>query len=128
MRPIQEAVPINVWNVAEPDSLTSLHMMWKSGCRCARVTLTRPTPLNSVASWMHTAVPRPITVETAAPATPSSGNGPTPNISSGSRIRLIVLAIHSTRMAMAASPAPLNPALIRKSSRMTPFAPSMIDA
>ena len=39
---------------------------------------------------------------------------------------LIALAIHSTRIAIAASPAPRNTALIRNSIMITPLAPSMI--
>ena len=38
---------------------------------------------------------------------------------------LIALAIHSTRIAIAASPAPRNTALMRNSSMITPLAPSM---
>ena len=44
----------------------------------------------------------------------------------GSRQMLIALAIHSTRIAIAASPAPRKTALIRNSIRMTPLKPSTI--
>ena len=40
----------------------------------------------------------------------------------------MLFASHSTRMAIAASPAPRNTALIRNSSRITTFPPSMIRA
>ncbi len=67
---------------------------------------------------------RPIVVPTAAPVTPSRGNGPTPKMNSGPRIMLQPLAIHSERMAMAASPAPRNTALIRNSSSTAALPPS----
>ena len=70
-------------------------------------------------------MPRPVVVATAAPVMPSSGNGPRPKIRHGSRQILIALAIHSTRIAIAASPAPRNTALMRNSSMITPLAPSM---
>src|SRR5260370_1299829 len=47
---------------------------------------------------------RPMLVETAAPVTPSLGNGPRPMMKQGSRQRLMKLASHKTRMATAASP------------------------
>ncbi len=40
----------------------------------------------------------------------------------------MLFASHSTRIAIAASPAPRNTALIRNSSRITTFPPSMIRA
>ena len=61
-------------------------------------------------------MPRPIVVAIAAPVTPSSGNGPRPKISSGPSTMLMTLASQSTRIAIAASPAPRKIALIRNSS------------
>ena len=68
---------------------------------------------------------RPIVVAIAAPVTPSRGKGPMPKMSSGPRMMLIQFASHSTRIAIAASPAPRKIALTRKSSRMTTLPPSM---
>ena len=65
-------------------------------------------------------------VATAAPWIPSSGNGPMPKISIGSRKMLMPFASHRTRIAITASPAPRKMALIRNSSRMVKLAPSMI--
>ena len=70
----------------------------------------------------------PVVVATAAPVTPSRGNGPSPKMKHGSRQMLMALAIHSTRIATAASPAPRNTALIRNSIRMTPLKPRTIAA
>ena len=69
---------------------------------------------------------RPVVVATAAPATPSRGKGPMPKMKHGSRQMLKMLAIHSTRIAIAASPAPRKTALIRNSIRMTPLKPNRI--
>ena len=69
---------------------------------------------------------RPVVVATAAPVTPRRGNGPSPKMKQGSRQMLNALAIHSTRIAIAASPAPRNTALIRNSIRMTPLKPNRI--
>ena len=69
-------------------------------------------------------MPRPVVVATAAPATPRRGNGPRPKIRQGSRQMLIALAIHKTRIAIAASPAPRNTALIRNNIMMTPLKPN----
>ena len=69
---------------------------------------------------------RPVVVATAAPVTPSRGNGPRPKMKQGSRQILIALAIQRTRIAIAASPAPRKTALIRNSIMMTPLQPSMI--
>ena len=61
---------------------------------------------------------RPMVVPTAEPVTPSFGNGPTPKIKHGFRQRFTMLASHSTRMAVAASPAPRKTALIRNNRKM----------
>ena len=71
-------------------------------------------------------MPRPVVVATAAPVTPSAGNGPSPKMKHGPSTMLIALASHSTRIAIAASPAPRKTALIRNSIRMTPLPPSTI--
>ena len=72
-------------------------------------------------SCTSTPTARPVVVATAAPVTPRRGKGPNPKIRHGSRTRLTAFAIHSTRMAMAASPAPRNTALTRKSVSTTPL-------
>ncbi len=69
---------------------------------------------------------RPVVVATAAPVTPSRGKGPIPKIRHGSRQMLQMFAIQSTRIAIAASPAPRKTALTRKSNTMTPFMPRRI--
>ena len=69
---------------------------------------------------------RPIVVATAAPASPISGNGPRPKISSGSSTRLQAFAIQSERIAIAGSPAPRKIALMRKSRRTKTLPPNMI--
>ena len=74
-------------------------------------------------SWTSTAVPRPIVVAIAAPWMPSSGNGPSPKIRSGSRTMFRPFASHSTRIAIAASPAPRKAAFCRKRSTITMFDP-----
>ncbi len=50
------------------------------------------------------------------PSTPSFGNGPIPKISSGFSTMLIRFAIHNTRIASVASPAPRKIALMMNSS------------
>jgi len=67
-------------------------------------------------------------VAMAAPVTPSRGNGLTPKIRQGPSTILMPLASHSTRIAIAASPAPRKMALIRNSSRITAFPPSITRA
>ena len=69
-----------------------------------------------------TPILRPIVVDTAAPVTPSLGNGPRPKMKHGSRIRLMRFDTHSTRIAIAASPAPRNTALFtyRRTTLMLP--------
>ena len=49
-------------------------------------------------------------VATAAPVTPISGNGPQPNTRNGPSTMLMMLASHSVRIEMVASPAPRNTA------------------
>ena len=68
---------------------------------------------------------RPMVVATAAPVTPSRGNGPSPNTNSGPSRMLIPLASQSARMVMAASPAPRKLALIRNSNRTVTSPASM---
>ena len=55
---------------------------------------SRLRPLQEHPELDHTAVPRPMFVATAAPVTPSSGNGPSPKIRQGSSTRLMALADH----------------------------------
>ena len=76
-------------------------------------------------SWYSTPHPRPIVVAMAAPATPICGNGPSPKMRHGPSTMLMVLANHSTRIAMAASPAPRKMALMRNSSITVPQPPSI---
>ena len=57
-----------------------------------------------------------MSVDTAAPVTPSAGMGPNPKIRIGSRIRLIRFEIQRMRIATAASPAPRNMALFKNNS------------
>ena len=64
-------------------------------------------------------------VAIAAPSTPYAGTGPQPKISSGSSRMLRPFATHSTRIAIAASPAPRKIALITNSSRITTLPPSI---
>ena len=67
-------------------------------------------------------------VATAAPVSPSSGNGPMPKMSRGSSTMLIALATTSERMAMAASPAPRNTALMTNSPMITTLPPKRMRA
>ena len=71
---------------------------------------------------------RPVHVASAAPVTPKRGNGPTPKIRQGSSIRLMMFETHSSRMAMAASPAPRKIALLRKSRTTAQLPPSAMRA
>ena len=71
---------------------------------------------------------RPVNVASAAPVTPSLGNGPQPKIRQGSRTRLMMLETQSRRMAMAASPAPRKMALLRKSIMIAPLPPRAMRA
>ncbi len=71
---------------------------------------------------------RPVNVATAAPVTPSFGNGPIPKMKHGSRIKLIMFDTHSSRIATAASPAPRKMALFKNKSSTTPLPPSAIRA
>ena len=59
-------------------------------------------------------MPLPILVAIAAPSTPIAGIGPQPKMNMGSKIILIMFAIINAFIAMAALPAPLKMALIRK--------------
>jgi hypothetical protein len=65
-------------------------------------------------------------VPTAEPATPSRGNGPMPKIKQGFRQMFTMLASHSARMAVAASPAPRNTALMRNSKKMVTLPAKMM--
>ncbi len=94
----------------------------------ARRIATRASPRHSRYSWYSTPVPRPKVVAIAAPVTPSRGNGPTPKIKHGPSTMLMLFASQSTRMAIAASPAPRKTALMRNSSRMTTLPPSITRA
>ena len=62
----------------------------------------------------------------AAPVTPSLGNGPSPNTSNGPSTMLMPLARNSVRIATAGSPAPRNTALIRNSRMTVTLPPSMM--
>ena len=64
-------------------------------------------------------------VATAAPATPSSGNGPSPKMKQGPSTMFSRLPSHNTRIAIAASPDPRNTALIRNNSTTVTLPPSM---
>jgi hypothetical protein len=63
-------------------------------------------------------------VPMAAPVTPMRGKGPMPKIRQGPSVMLIAFAIHSTRIAIAASPAPRKTELIMNSSVTPPLAPT----
>ncbi len=67
-------------------------------------------------------------VPMAAPVTPRRGNGPMPKIRHGPSVMLIALAIHRTRIAMAASPVPRKTELMMNSSVTPPLAPSITRA
>ncbi len=71
---------------------------------CARRTASRPLPRASARRRKSTPTLRPMVVATAAPVTPSRGNGPMPNTNSGPSRMLIPLASQSARMLIAASP------------------------
>ncbi len=70
-------------------------------------------------------MPLPMLVAMAAPVTPSSGKGPRPKMRQGSRMMFSVLAMISTRMEMAASPALLKTALMMNSSMIAVLPPSI---
>ena len=67
-------------------------------------------------------------VAIAAPVTPSRGNGPSPKIRHGPSTMLIAFANQSTRIAIAASPAPRKIALMRNSMTIVTLPPSMTRA
>ena len=71
---------------------------------------------------------RPVNVASAAPVTPICGNGPSPKIRHGSSTRLMMFDTHSSRIAIAASPAPRKMALFRNSSMIAPLPPSAMRA
>jgi len=55
-------------------------------------------------SWYTTAVPRPMLVATAAPVTPSAGDGPRPKMKHGPSRMFRRFPNQSARIASAASP------------------------
>ena len=65
-------------------------------------------------------------VATAAPVTPSSGNGPSPKMKHGPRTMFRKLPNHRTRIATAASPDPRKTALIRNNMTIVALPPSMV--
>src|SRR5436305_3539654 len=69
---------------------------------------------------------RPVNVANAAPVTPRRGKGPKPKIRQGSSTRLMMFDTQSSRMAMAASPAPRKIALFRNSISTAPQPPSIV--
>ena len=73
-----------------------------------------PLLLERWKTWYIIPVLLPIIVAIAAPSMPSFGKGPMPRMSIGSRIMFIPFAIHSERIASAASPAPRKIPLIKK--------------
>jgi hypothetical protein len=121
----QLAVCTSDWAVPAPDIRSMASIVAGSSFRCSRRTWSRPSPRTSRYSWYTTPQLRPKVVATAAPMTPSSGKGPTPKMSMGARTMLMALASHSTRMEMAASPAPRKMALMRKSNSTLPMPPSI---
>ena len=125
-RMIQLAVPISTWTVPVPERRSMVRIT--AGLRVSRERwiATRASPRHRRYSWYSTPVPRPSVVAIAAPVTPSRGNGPTPKIRQGPSAMLMPFASHSTRIAIAASPAPRKIALMRKSIRMTTLPPSMM--
>ncbi len=82
----------------------------------------RDPGLSSRLSANSAPVPRPMFVATAAPVTPSRGNGPSPKIRHGPSKMLIAFANQSTRIAIAASPAPRKIALMRNSMTIVDIA------
>jgi hypothetical protein len=70
-------------------------------------------------------MPRPMLVATAAPATPSSGNGPRPKMKHGPSTMLMPFASHSTRIACAALPAPRSTEFSRNSNSIVTEPPSI---
>ncbi len=108
------------------ETRSRLRITAPSGRKSAARVVNRWLLRVSVQSWKRTPVPRPMLVATAAPVSPSSGNGPSPKIRQGSSTRLTALASHSERMAIEASPAPRKAALIRNSSMMVTMPPSMM--
>ena len=121
-------MPTIIWNVPTAERRISAHMSWKSATTWRRATPSRPVPLASTASWMSTPEPRATVVATAAPVTPSSGNGPQPKMRKGSSRRLIAFAVQRTRIAIVASPAPRNAALMRKRRITVASPPRMMRA
>ena len=71
-------------------------------------------------------MPRPIVVATAAPVTPSRGNGPQPKMRQGPSTMLMPLASQSVRIVIEASPAPRKAALMTNSSSTVTLPPSMM--
>src|ERR1700722_3972905 len=71
---------------------------------------------------------RPVNAAPAAPVTPIRGNGPQPKIRHGSSTRLMMFDTQSSRIAIAASPAPRKIALFKKSSMIAPPPPTAIRA
>ena len=67
-------------------------------------------------------------VAMAAPLTPSLGKGPSPKIRQGPSVMLMLFANQSTRIAIAASPAPRKIELMRNSRSTVPLMPSMTRA
>ncbi len=70
-------------------------------------------------------MPLPMLVAMAAPSTPNPSIFPIPKIKKGSRIMFNPLAKVSERIAIAALPAPLKIALIRKSIMMEILPPNI---
>ena len=112
--PSQLAVPTITCRIALPERRSIRSITAGSRRRCRGAMTMRLCPRKSVTNCTMTAIPRPHVVETAAPVTPSAGKGPSPKIRHGSRRRLMTFASQSTRIAIAASPAPRKIALIEE--------------
>ena len=123
-----DAVPMKLWNVADPEIEMIFPMTCGSSRTCGHRMLRRPSLRVRTYSWISTPVQRPMLVPMAAPATPRRGNGPMPKMRHGPSVMLIALAIHSTRIAMAASPVPRKTELMMNSSVTPPLAPSITRA
>ena len=125
IRKIHEVIATSIWPTPPSEVRTMFHRIAPCQAICAASTRMCWPPRNRIHSWYSTPVPRPMQVAMAAPSMPSCGNGPMPKISSGQSTMLRPFDSHSTRIAMAASPAPRKIALITNSSMITALPPSI---
>ena len=125
IRKIHEVIATSICPTPPSEVRTMFHSVAPCHAICDPSTRMCWPPRNRIHNCISTPAPRPMLVAMAAPSTPIAGTGPQPKISNGSSTMFRPFATHSTRIAMAASPAPRKIALITNSSMITALPPSI---